>query len=264
MNRPAQPTTGELPASVKRTLSQLLDEPGARRPLAPTHNLSYSIGRELMPEDWELAQAMAPAMPKTTTNTISKLRARHHTVARLKAAGLEAAEIAEQTGYSRQRLYMLERDPAFAEIVQFYRGREQERFDVVQERLQHLGLAAADEILERLEEDPSSVSTETLRSIVATMLDRAGHAPVHKQVAVSANLSAEDLKQLKDALNASSTSKTEVHIRTVRGADAVGAAEAATGAEKTAGSEGAGAGVREGAGPVSGTLLPARRDGGAD
>lgn len=52
---------------------------------------------------------------------IKKLRESHHRLARLFAQGVRNHEIAEATGYSRQRVNDLQRDPMFQELIARYR-----------------------------------------------------------------------------------------------------------------------------------------------
>lgn len=52
---------------------------------------------------------------------IKRLRESHHRLARLFAQGVRNHEIAEMTGYSRQRVNDLTRDPMFQELVANYR-----------------------------------------------------------------------------------------------------------------------------------------------
>lgn len=53
--------------------------------------------------------------------TPKKLRESYHRVARLAASGLREYEIAEQTGYSRARIYTLMQAPAMVELIALYR-----------------------------------------------------------------------------------------------------------------------------------------------
>lgn len=230
----------------------------AARPRQAIHSFAYTIGRELAPEDWELSQAAGSAgAPGSRPAPLSTVRARHHMAARLFAAGLSVHDVSLQTGYTTSRLYVLKGDPTFRDLIAHYQACEHERFEDVQERMKLLGLAAADEILDRLETAPETISTETLRSLVATMLDRAGHGPVQKQQSITVHMSRDELMQLKGAVDARTAATTEISKRAARSADPSGAAVEHTEAEAAAGSEGGGSGVREGAGALVGEVLPA-------
>lgn len=58
---------------------------------------------------------------KRTLPVVARFRDPHHRVARLVASGLRPAEIAVACGYSLQRIYTLQADPAFQNQVAEYR-----------------------------------------------------------------------------------------------------------------------------------------------
>ena len=105
---------------------------------------------------------------------IQKLRAPHHTLARLLAEGKKHPECSIVTGYTVEYVVMLERDPAFQELVAYYREQITPIYLNVHERLASLGAMAMEIIQERMT-DPEKVKTMTtgqLREIMNDALDR--------------------------------------------------------------------------------------------
>jgi hypothetical protein len=105
---------------------------------------------------------------------IQKLRAPHHTLARLLAEGKKHPECSIITGYTVEYVVMLERDPAFQELVSFYKEQITPIYLNVHERLATLGAMAMEIIQERMT-DPEKVKTMTtgqLREIMNDALDR--------------------------------------------------------------------------------------------
>lgn len=66
--------------------------------------------------------------PRHVASTPQKLRDSHHMIARLAAMGLRPGKIAEQTGYSRERITALLTSPAMDELVALYRRKVDEEF----------------------------------------------------------------------------------------------------------------------------------------
>lgn len=105
---------------------------------------------------------------------IQKLRAPHHTLARLVAEGKKHPQCALITGYTIEYIAMLERDPAFQELVAYYKENVAEVYINVHERLASLGTLAMEILQERLT-DPEQVkklSPGILREIMNDALDR--------------------------------------------------------------------------------------------
>ncbi len=105
---------------------------------------------------------------------IQKLRAPHHTLARLLAEGKKHPECAIVTGYGVEYICMLERDPAFQELVAYYKENVAAAYVNVHERLAALGTIAMEELLERLSdaEQVKKMTPGALREIMNDALDR--------------------------------------------------------------------------------------------
>lgn len=106
---------------------------------------------------------------------IAKLRDRHHALARALAAGMGEGEAAILCRYSGSRVSILKNDPAFMELVAFYRKATDEKFYDMAERMAGLGSDAIDELTDRLEENSEDFTTSQLVDIATRMADRTGH-----------------------------------------------------------------------------------------
>lgn len=105
---------------------------------------------------------------------IQKLRAPHHTLARLVAEGKSHPECSVITGYGVEYVSMLERDPAFKELVAYYKEQIGAAYINVHERLAVLGATAMEILQERLTDDKQveKMSVGALREIMNDALDR--------------------------------------------------------------------------------------------
>lgn len=140
-------------------------------------------------------------LPTSEAPTIAKLRGIHHEIAQLLAQGLSETEVSAITSYSLSRISILKRDPSFKDLVAFYQKQKTEQFTDVQKRLATLSLDAIGEIQERLAEKPDSISTSQLIELSKVTLDRAGYSPVAKSQNISVSMSAEELRELRQAAN---------------------------------------------------------------
>jgi len=84
-----------------------------------------------------LVQPMAPA-----GHPHSEAPRAHHTLARLVAEGKSHPECSVITGYGVEYVSMLERDPAFRELVAYYKEQVSAAYINVHERLAVLGATA--------------------------------------------------------------------------------------------------------------------------
>jgi hypothetical protein len=128
---------------------------------------------------------------------IAKIRFVHHTIARLLAIGRKAVDVSAVTGISQSRICILQSDPAFKELLAFYANQEAERFSDAQERMLSLGIAASEELQERILESPEEIGTKTLIDIMTSALDRGGHAPKTRHEHAHVVLSKDDLEAIK-------------------------------------------------------------------
>ena len=140
--------------------------------------------RDLMPADVALLGTGAAKPPP-----IKKILQRHHALARCLAAGMTQHEAGLATGYSDSRVSILMDDPTFLELVDLYRRDVDTKFQDMQERLLGLSIDAIDELHERLESNPASLSSAMLLQIVEKTADRSGNGPSTTQnVNVNVNM----------------------------------------------------------------------------
>lgn len=155
---------------------------------------SAQLVRELILADMaELQQT--PAMP---TTTLKRLRDSHHRAALLLSQGLSNVDVARRTGYSPSRINTLQQDPAFQELLAYYRAQVQAHEISIVERLASLSEDTLQELHMRLDEEPESFSNKELLAIVTAALDRTGHGPTHRVESRSVSITGADLLLLKE------------------------------------------------------------------
>lgn len=115
---------------------------------------------------------------------LQEIRQPHHRLARLLAQGMRPIEVSRQTGYSVSRISMLQADPAFRELIYFYKNAAHEAFIDVHEMAAEISCAALDELRTRLESEPDSFTNAEIMKAAALLMDRTGHGPT-RQVNVS-------------------------------------------------------------------------------
>lgn len=159
--------------------------------------LEAEVVRELTQEDIDSVATAAVGI--TTVPLLAELKSRHHRIAQMIAEGKSQVEISRLTGMSPQRISNLTRDPSFAELVKQYERQVLQQFATTIDKLKNLTEDAVDLLSERLESDPDSFTNTQALEIIKTVGDRAGYAPVTKSISVSAPLSADKLRQIKEA-----------------------------------------------------------------
>lgn len=143
---------------------------GRRKPL------DMAVTRVMVDADVEMLEAKAEV--NLPNNPLGSLRHSHHMLARLLAEGRAQQECSLITGYSPSRISLLAgHDPAFKELVEYYKGQKEAQYLDVHARLAALGLSSIDELHERLELEPERWSKKELMDLAVITLDRAGHGP---------------------------------------------------------------------------------------
>jgi len=163
----------------------------------PDPNTILALGaKELRPLTAEEAGRVSP--PPDPPPTVKKLSMRHHNLARLLARGVPKGIAASCAGYVYQTVRVLEQDPAFQELVEYYRREEEaDHFDFMT-KLRELGHDGLVELQERLEREPETLTPAQLLEIVKVAADRTGHGPSSTtQVNVNVGL-AERLKAARE------------------------------------------------------------------
>ena len=140
---------------------------GGRKPSAP---LFIGEARELTESD--LKELQTPSELNTSTPQIQRIRSTHHRLAQLIAEGRKGTEISLIMGYSQSRISILQSDPAFQELIAFYKNQQTAIFLDVQSRLADLGMSATEELRERLEENPGDFTVNQLLDVQKAAFDR--------------------------------------------------------------------------------------------
>lgn len=150
--------------------------------------LAVEVVRELGSEDLALLALEKGVKPPA----LKALRDTHHAVARLIAEGRKGVEIGLITGMSQSRISILKGDPAFQELVSFYKTKVEEIRDIAfadaQAKLAALHSDFVDELSDRLHEKPESFSNEEVLDAVIKTADRTGNGPQSKSTNVNVNI----------------------------------------------------------------------------
>lgn len=108
---------------------------------------------------------------------LKRLRDRHHAIARLLAGGMRPGQVAAITGYDVSRISILQDDPAFRELLAFYREDVNSAYLGLHEQLAGLSADAVVILRERYEEDPDQFTAGQLMEMIKLGADRTGHGP---------------------------------------------------------------------------------------
>lgn len=178
------------------------------RPATAKAPVMVEVVRPLNAADKALLNQQPTAVRNGTQ--LRRIRDSHHKLAKLIADGLAPAEVSMITGYSPNRIYVLSNDPTFRELVSFYRDNKVEEYKDFHTRMAAFGTDALQELHQRLDEAPEAMDSDFLMSVVKTMADRTGHAPVSKSVNVNVNANLADrltrARQRADAVEEAGTS----------------------------------------------------------
>ena len=137
----------------------------------------------------------------SAASQIKKIRDVHHQIARMLAAGFKNVEISQVTGITPQRVTQLKNDPAFIELLEFYRDNESEVFADLISRIKNLSTDALDKLHERIVEDPNQVTTRELIEVVKAGYDRSGHGPQSKVEHTGQVLNKHEIAEIKQAVD---------------------------------------------------------------
>lgn len=143
-----------------------------------------AVVRELEPNDLVLLGKEKGSQ----ASAVKRITERHHALARNIASGMSVTEAAVLQGYSISRVSILQSDPAFKELLEFYREDAQRPYRDLHVRLSGLAMDAAEELSNRLEEKPEDVSIGQLVELTKLGADRTGHGPSSTSLNVNVDL----------------------------------------------------------------------------
>lgn len=108
---------------------------------------------------------------------LKRLRATHHQLARLLAAGSSPEECTILTHYCASRISVLQSDPTFNALVESYRKELTSAVADIPGQLLNVALDSLQEFRDRLEDEPGNISDKDLLAAAKLGLDRAGYGP---------------------------------------------------------------------------------------
>lgn len=150
--------------------------------------LTAEVIRELLPADLVLLEIERGIKAPT----VKALRDSHHAIARCVAEGRQNTETMLITGYSASRISILKSDPAFMELVEFYRSNiEEARSELVTDGIAKVAAIRNDlleEYHDRLLDKPESFDNDQIESGIKTFSDRSGLGPQSKSTNVNVNV----------------------------------------------------------------------------
>jgi len=112
---------------------------------------------------------------------LKRIGERHHALAKLLASGVKPGVAAVTVGLTPSRVSILQGDPTFIELIEFYRENVDAMYADLHTMLVGMSADAAEEIRRRLEEEPEKISFAALKDIVTLAADRTGHGPQSSQ-----------------------------------------------------------------------------------
>lgn len=151
-----------------------------RAPNPPT----ATIVRELTRGDLEALGDEKGAKP----TALKRISERHHALARTLAGGMAPGQAAIICGYEPSRVSILMGDPAFKELLNFYREDVNSQYRDLHQRLSGLALDAAEILADRLEDTPEDLSVGQLMEITKMGADRTGYGPQSSTTQLNVNV----------------------------------------------------------------------------
>jgi hypothetical protein len=154
-----------------RPRSDTLERPHINGALPKPSFVAYE--RDLTEADiaaLDLPRGVAP-------RALARIHSSHHSLARCLAADMKPAQAALVTGYSTGRISQLQKDEAFASLVQDYRAEAKSVFANLAERMADLSFDAIEILHERLHENPEGFTIPVLLDVIKSFADRTGHGP---------------------------------------------------------------------------------------
>ena len=152
--------------------------------------LEAAVARELSATDLAALGAEKGSKPPA----LKRISERHHALARTLASGTSPGEAALICRYDISRVSILQNDPAFQELVTFYRGEVSEKYLGLHEQLAGLAGDAAELLRDQLEADferpvdERKLSPGQLMEVTKLGADRTGHGPQSSSTQVNINV----------------------------------------------------------------------------
>lgn len=171
--------------------------------------IAAEVVRDLTQADLAMLETERGVQPRELT----RLRERHHALARALASGLSEGEAAAVTGYDLSRISVLKGDPAFKELLAFYRENVNASYAEMHELLAGMSKDAALILRERLEDEPEDFGHGQLLEIAKMGADRTGHGP--SSTSTQVNVHVDMAERLERARERVAKAKTIEHREAV-------------------------------------------------
>lgn len=171
---------------------------------------------ELELEDLAELEVAGTVLPK---QRLKSIRDSHHRIAQLLAQGEKQVEVARLTGFAAGRIYELRMDPAFQELLEYYRAEQRKTWIDTQERMAMLGNDAIVEMHQRLLDTPEAIKVSDVLEIAKFAMDRTGFGPTSKVQSTHVHVGADTIADLKRA--AQEGALGHVHRDSIPGGEAV-------------------------------------------
>lgn len=142
---------------------------------------------------------------------IVKLRYQHHKLAQMLASGFKPGEASLQTGYSLSRISILQRDPAFRELLAHYEKNNIQVMTDLQTRMAGFATDVLDELQDRLEIKPDEMTNRELIEAAKIANDRGGNSPISRSQVQIATLTPADIKAIKEEVRAAENGRIIEH-----------------------------------------------------
>lgn len=160
-----------------------------------------------------------------------RLRERHHSIARLLAAGLTPTQIGEMIGMAPSSISNIQKSPAFQSLLFSYAAENEKAASDFKSRLEATAGAALNELHERLVNNPEEFSAGVLLQTVNSLADRTGHGPTQKVLNTTVALTPADIRALKAGLAPAQIEAKELELTSSAGAGPDGPVPAVRGPE---------------------------------
>lgn len=153
---------------------------------APDDLYAPQLVRELLPHDLQMLETVrGEQKPISLTR---RMTMRHHSLAKCIATGMSNWEASAITGYAEGTISVLRGDPAFKELVEFYKKRVDQEFVDIAQRLRNIAADALDLAHQRMEDNPEEVTMTQALELAKTALDRSGFGPSQTTTNIQVNI----------------------------------------------------------------------------
>jgi hypothetical protein len=129
------------------------------------------------------SEHLASRAPGAPQQTLVQLRTQHHRLAQALASGMRPAMAAVACGFSSSRISILQADPTFRDLVEYYQTNQAMEFQEFAKARAETAELAVEVLRERLEAEPEKFANRDLVDIVETLGGSVGtgqgqgHAP---------------------------------------------------------------------------------------